>query len=194
MMNRLIWRSLAFALLVALSPVIAVLALIVLVSQGRPVLFRQARAGEHGSTFTLVKFRTMRDLRDSAGVPLPDELRVTRTGTFLRKSRLDELPSLWNVVKGELAFIGPRPLLPVTIDGLGEAGRRRGLVAPGLTGWAQTNGNTLLTLDQKLALDLWYVEHRDWKLDCLILVRTLWVMVAGEKLRPSSGRVGSKAG
>lgn len=187
-MTTLLGRFMAFILLICAMPVILLTGLILAFVQGQPLLFRQARAGKGGVPFTLVKFRTMKDTRDADGKLLPDEMRVTGFGTFLRRSRLDELPSLWNVVIGDIAFIGPRPLLPETIASLGPAGVRRGLVLPGLTGWSQINGNTLLTLDQKIALDLWYVENRSLRTDCMILLRTLWVMSAGEKIRPAAGK------
>src|SRR5690606_31422560 len=110
----------------------------------------QERSGKNGRIMTLVKFRSMRDVNDACGDPLPDEQRVTFLGRLLRRSRLDELPGLWNVVTGDMAFVGPRPLLPQTIAGMGRAGQERGKVKPGLTGWAQINGNTLLTLDEKV--------------------------------------------
>jgi len=159
------------------------LALALRVSQGPGVVFRQHRAGLAGVPFQLVKFRTMRDTKGNDGKLLPDELRTTAIGSFLRKTRLDELPSFWNVVRSELGFIGPRPLLPHTIQGLGELGERRGAVRPGLTGWAQVNGNTLLSLEEKVALDLWYIENRRWNTDLVIIFATIWVMVAGEKLK-----------
>lgn len=176
-------RLAGLVLLVACLPVMALLAALVLVLQGRPILFQQARSGKHGVPFKMVKFRSMRDLRDSRGVLLPDAARTTSIGAFLRRSRLDEIPGLWNVVTGDLAFIGPRPLLPETIADLGERGVQRGRVAPGLTGWAQVNGNTLLTLDEKVALDLWYIEHRSLRTDYDILLATFWVMFRGEVRR-----------
>jgi len=176
-------RIVAALLLVLLTPLLAVLALLVRLSMGKPVLFRQKRSGKDGQTFTLVKFRSMRDALNPAGDPLPDEQRVTSLGKFLRRSRLDELPGLWNVATGDLAFVGPRPLLPQTITELGHTGNERGKVNPGLTGWAQVNGNTLLTLEEKVNLDLWYVSHANWRLDLSILLLTAWVMVAGERRR-----------
>ncbi|MGB3710460.1 MAG: sugar transferase [Erythrobacter sp.] len=176
-------RFAAVLLLAVLSPVLLVLAVACVASQGRPVLFRQHRAGKDAKPFELLKFRSMKDLRDSTGKPLPDEKRVTGIGKFLRRSRLDELPGLINVARGEMAFIGPRPLLPHTIDELGNRGRSRCRVKPGLTGWSQVNGNTLLSLDQKIDLDLWYVENRTALLDARIVLRTFLVMVGGEKLR-----------
>jgi lipopolysaccharide/colanic/teichoic acid biosynthesis glycosyltransferase len=174
-------RLLALLALIALIPVNLVIALLLRFLQGKGVLFRQSRSGYRGSTFTLVKFRTMRDLRDADGQLLDDADRVTGIGTFLRKSRLDELPSLWNVVTGDIAIVGPRPLLPETIASLGERGVRRGSVHPGLTGWAQVSGNTLLSLDEKIDLDLWYIDNGNWQTDLGILVSTVSVMVAGEK-------------
>lgn len=174
-------RLLAVFALLVLMPVNLVIAVLLRVLQGKGVLFRQLRSGYGGVPFTLVKFRTMRDLRDANGHLLDDADRVTGIGTFLRKTRLDELPSLWNVVTGDIAIVGPRPLLPETIQGLGERGARRGRVRPGLTGWAQVSGNTLLSLDEKIDLDLWYIDNGNWKTDLSILVSTVSVMVAGEK-------------
>lgn len=180
-MTKLIARMTGLVLLLACLPILLILAAVVLVFQGRPILFHQMRSGKGGLPFKMVKFRSMRDLRDANGVPLPDEARVTKIGTFLRRSRLDELPGLWNVATGDIAFIGPRPLLPETILGLGERGIKRGQVAPGLTGWSQVNGNTLLTLDEKIDLDLWYIDNRSLRTDCTVLIATLWVMLGGEK-------------
>lgn len=172
--------SLVFLLLLPINLAIGIL---LALAQGRPVLFVQERSGLHGKPFQLVKFRTMRDARDEAGALLPDAARITRLGNFLRTTRFDELPSFWNVACGDLAIVGPRPLLPDTIDALGDRGRERGAVLPGLTGWAQISGNTLLTLDEKVALDLHYVEARRWHTDLYIVVMTAWVMLAGEKRR-----------
>lgn len=174
-------RLLAAGAGVISSPVQVLLGLLVLSSLGRPILFRQVRCGRLGQPFVLYKFRTMRDDRDEAGRLLPDEERVTAVGAFLRRTRLDELPGLLNIAKGEMAFVGPRPLLPETIEELGDKGRRRSLVRPGMTGWAQVNGNTLLSLDEKVALDLWYIDHAGLWLDLTILQRTLLVMIGGER-------------
>lgn len=182
-MSGLIARVAGLVLLLACLPVMAVLAVLVLMLQGRPILFRQVRSGKNGVPFRMVKFRSMRDLRDCHGALLPDAARTTSIGAFLRRSRLDEIPGLWNVATGDLAFIGPRPLLPETIAELGERGMQRGQVQPGLTGWAQVNGNTLLTLDEKVALDLWYIENRSLRTDYEILLSTLWVMFRGERRR-----------
>lgn len=168
-------------MLLLLAPVAALLALVSLISMGGPVLFRQERSGLNGQPFTMAKFRSMNDASDAEGRLLPDEQRVTAWGRFLRRSRLDELPGLWSIVRGDMAFVGPRPLLPGTIASLGERGRQRGQVRPGLTGWAQVNGNTLLSLDEKVALDLDYVRNASLGLDCRIILRTIAVMIAGEK-------------
>ena len=173
----------ALLILALLTPLLIGLYVICLAAHGRPVMFRQFRAGKAAKPFRLLKYRTMRDDRDENGKLLPDEQRVTAVGSFLRRTRLDELPGLVNVLRGEMAFVGPRPLLPETIEELGERGRMRCAARPGLTGWSQVNGNTLLTLDQKIALVLWYIEHRSLLLDMKILARTLLVVVGGEKVR-----------
>jgi lipopolysaccharide/colanic/teichoic acid biosynthesis glycosyltransferase len=167
--------------LVVLSPVMMIVAGLVVLSLGRPVLFRQMRSGKSGVPFRMVKFRTMRETRDHTGVLLPDAARVTGLGRFLRRSRLDELPELVNVVAGDMNLVGPRPLLPQTINDMGEEGIVRGFVRPGLTGLAQVSGNTLLARDEKLALDTWYVRNRSWQLDWRIMLRTVIVVIAGER-------------
>ncbi len=174
-------RFIALFLLILALPLLTVLAVLVGLSMGRPVLFRQMRSGKGGAGFVLIKFRSMSDARDATGELLPDDKRITLVGRLLRRTRLDELPGLANVLRGEMNFVGPRPLLVRTIADKGEAGRRRGEVSPGITGWAQVNGNTLLTLDEKIALDLWYIDNRTMWLDLQIILRTLLVMVGGER-------------
>ena len=179
-------RIAAAVLLVLLAPVLAVLAVLVWLSMGKPVLFRQERSGKDGRTFTLVKFRSMRDASDAAGNPLPDEQRLTSLGRLLRRFRLDELPGLWNVVTGDLAFVGPRPLLPLTISGLGCTGAERGKVKPGLTGWAQVNGfrGEIKREDQlrkRIEHDIWYLEHWNPWLDIRIIFLTLYITFKGDK-------------
>jgi lipopolysaccharide/colanic/teichoic acid biosynthesis glycosyltransferase len=171
----------AMLCLLLLSPLLFILALLVLISMGRPILFRQLRSGQGGRAFEMLKFRSMLDLTDAQGIPLPDHQRVTTVGRFLRRSRLDELPELINIVRGEMDFVGPRPLLPHTVRALREDGVARGLVRPGLTGLAQVSGNTLLTVEEKLRFDLWYVRNRSPMLDARILARTIGVVFAGEK-------------
>lgn len=175
-------RFFAALLLLMLAPLLALLALIILVAQGRPILFRQDRAGLGGKSFNMMKFRSMRDLRDAQGNLLPDAARTTAIGRFLRRSRFDELPELWNIIIGEMAWVGPRPLLPQTIQEMGAEGLLRCSVRPGLTGWAQVNGNTLLSLHEKLELDLWYVANRTLRIDMLTILYTIDVILRGERI------------
>jgi lipopolysaccharide/colanic/teichoic acid biosynthesis glycosyltransferase len=152
------------------------------ITLGRPVLFRQVRAGLHGVPFTIVKFRTMTTAVDANGQLLPDAQRTTFATRLLRRVRLDELPQLLSIARGDMAIIGPRPLLPETIQAMGKWGLVRCSVRPGLAGWSQVNGNTLLNDEQKLALDIWYIDHRSLKLDLLILWRTVLAVLLGESL------------
>ena len=176
-------RLLALLLLVLALPVTALLSLMVLISIGGPVVFRQVRSGKGGTEFVLLKLRSMSDLRDGDGVLLPDAERISPFGGFLRRTKLDELLGLFNIFLGDMNFVGPRPLLPGTIKEKGEAGHRRGAIKPGLTGWAQVNGNTLLTDEEKFALDLWYIENRSIWIDLQIIVLTFVVMMGGERRR-----------
>lgn len=181
-MRRLLHLAVAAALAAVTAPVLLIASLAVLISLGRPVLFRQQRSGLNGVPFEMMKLRTMRSAYGRDGRPLPDEARITRVGRLLRRSRIDELPGLWHILRGEMALVGPRPLLPATIAALGQSGSSRGLVPPGLTGWAQVNGNALLSDQEKLALDLWYISHASALLDLRILLRTAWVVIAGERV------------
>lgn len=150
---------------------------------GAPVFFGQIRAGRGGRPFRIVKFRSMTDARDAEGRLLPDALRLTRAGRAMRALRLDELPQLIAILRGDMALVGPRPLLPQTVEAFGARGRLRGSVRPGLTGWAQVSGNTALTDAEKLDLDLWYVAHRSLALDLRILAETVAVAALGERRR-----------
>lgn len=172
---------LAIGLLVLLSPLLLFLSGLVRLSLGRPVLFRQVRSGQGGQPFAMIKLRSMRDLRDAQGALLPDGQRVTALGQWLRRSRLDELPELINIARGDMDFVGPRPLLPHSISAMGRDGVERGKVRPGLTGLAQVSGNTLLTVEEKLRFDLCYVRHHSPILDARIIARTLLVVIGGEK-------------
>lgn len=140
---------------------------------GSPVLFRQVRPGLRGRPFKMVKFRTMRDVLDVDGRPLPDGERMTPFGGFLRSSSLDELPELWNVLKGEMSLVGPRPLLMEYLPLYSSEQSRRHEVRPGLTGWAQINGRNALTWDEKFKLDVWYVDNQSFWLDLKILLLTV---------------------
>lgn len=143
-------------------------------------MFRQKRAGLNGREIMIGKFRTMNEQRDSRGELLPDHQRETGMTRLIRRLRLDELPQLWFVLSGEMALVGPRPLLPRTLASFGQLGVLRNSVAPGLTGWAQVNGNTRLNNAEKLALDLWYVAHRSFWLDMRVLGETFLVPLRGE--------------
>ena len=180
--SRIISALLALIMAICTLPLMTLLALLLFCFQGRPILFRQIRSGQNQKPFKLVKFRTMRSTTDSRGNPLPDDMRTTAIGVFLRRIRLDELPELWNIWQGEMAFVGPRPLLPDTVASFGNDGDRRALVPPGLTGWAQINGNTLLSQREKLDLDLWYAEKRTLALDISIIIRTVKMVLFGERI------------
>ncbi len=173
----------ALALVLAALP-LAVTALVVWAVLGRPLLFVQARAGLNARPFNIRKFRTMHESRDAAGTLLADELRLTPVTRLLRRMRLDELPQLWSILRGDMAFVGPRPLLPSTIQGFGELGGLRCAVRPGLTGWAQVSGNAQLSDAQKLALDIWYVDHQSRTLDFRILLETVAILLRGERIEP----------
>ena len=157
--------------LIVLAPVIAAVA--VAAALGRPILFRQLRPGLHGKPFELVKFRTMLDSVGADGEPLDDARRLTRFGRFLRASSLDELPELWNILRGDMSLVGPRPLLMRYLPLYTPDQARRHDVRPGLTGWSQVNGRNALTWPEKLALDTWYVDHRSFGLDLKILLMTV---------------------
>lgn len=172
-MKRLLDLVVAVAGAILLSPVFLVVAIAVRVGLGRPVLFRQGRPGYKGQPFTLYKFRTMTNAIDGQGAPLPDQERLTRTGQFLRRTSLDELPQLWNVIRGDMSLVGPRPLLLRYLPLYTAEQRRRHDVMPGVTGWAQVKGRNSLNWDQRLQLDTWYVEHRSLRLDFRIMAMTL---------------------
>jgi len=161
-----------FALVVG-TPLMLFAALCVRMTIGRPVLFRQARVGRGDREFTFLKFRTMSNARDSAGRLLPDEQRLTPLGRFLRRTSLDELPQLWNVLKGDMSLVGPRPLLPEYLPRYNSHQRRRHEVKPGITGWAQIHGRNTLAWERKFDLDVWYVDHRSLWLD----IKILWLTV-----------------
>jgi lipopolysaccharide/colanic/teichoic acid biosynthesis glycosyltransferase len=171
--KRLIDLTVALAALVLLSPVIVVTAIVLAASQGRPILFRQQRPGLGGQPFRIVKFRTMRAPRDGELWFRTDRERMTRIGSFLRASSIDELPELWNVVRGEMSLVGPRPLLMEYLDTYTPAQHRRHDVLPGITSWAIVNGRNALAFSDRLALDIWYVDHWSLRLDLRILFMTL---------------------
>ena len=171
--------------LVLLSPLLVLLALVVRLRVGAPVMFRQQRPGLHGKPFALLKFRTMTDGRDEAGNLLPDEQRLIRFGRFLRRTSLDELPELWNVLRGDMSLVGPRPLLMEYLPLYSEKQARRHEVRPGITGWAQVNGRNAISWDEKFKLDVWYVDHRGLWLDMKIIAMTLWQVVTRQGISAS---------
>jgi sugar transferase EpsL len=168
--------SSSVALLIA-SPLMAAIALTIRLCDGGPVLFRQARPGYKGKPFTLLKFRTMKDSRDAHGLPLPDAERLTAVGTSLRELSLDELPQLWNVLRGDMSLVGPRPLLTQYMERYSNEELRRHDVKPGISGWAQVHGRNAMTWRERFALDLWYVDHWSLALDALIIFHTPWQLV-----------------
>lgn len=176
-MKRLIDILGAMIGLLLLAPVIVFLAVLVRFKLGSPVLFRQARPGMGGRAFEMAKFRTMTDERDAQGELLPDADRLTGFGQFLRSSSLDELPELWNVLKGDMSLVGPRPLLMEYLPLYSERQARRHEVRPGITGWAQVNGRNALSWEEKFELDVWYVENRTLWLDIKILFLTVWKVI-----------------
>ncbi len=166
-------RSLAFVLLLFALPIIAVLALLVRAKMGSPVFFAQKRPGLNEHIFTVYKFRTMTNERDASGELLPDEVRLIGIGKFIRSSSLDELPQLFNVLKGDMSFIGPRPLLVEYLPLYSETQKKRHDVLPGITGWAQVNGRNAISWEQKYEYDVWYVEHLSFWLDLKIIFLTI---------------------
>ncbi|TWP52408.1 sugar transferase [Lentzea tibetensis] len=175
-MTRVVDVVAATAALVVLAPVLAVVAVLVRWRLGPPVLFRQPRSGLHGVEFSILKFRTM---RPAAWPGEPDRPRMTRLGSALRRTSLDELPQLVNVLRGEMSLIGPRPTLPEQVRRYSPRQRGRLSVRPGITGWAQVRGRNALSWPERIELDLWYVENRSWRVDLRIVLRTI-----GQVVRP----------
>lgn len=176
-MNRKVKRIIdvvgAAAALVLLMPVIAIVGCLVRMALGTPVLFRQERPGWRAKPFTIYKFRTMVETHDAAGNSLPDEARLTQLGQFLRRTSLDELPELWNVLMGDMSLVGPRPLLMEYLPLYTERQGRRHEIRPGITGWAQVNGRNAISWEERLELDVWYVDHQSLLLDFRIILLTL---------------------
>lgn len=173
LIKRLFDFSASFFGLILLSPIIALVAWKIRKNLGSPVLFRQTRPGLNGKPFEMVKFRTMKDAVDSQGNPLPDSERMTSFGDKLRNSSLDELPELWNVLKGDMSLVGPRPLLMQYLPLYSKEQARRHEVRPGVTGWAQINGRNAISWEEKFKLDVWYVDNRNLFLDIKILFLTV---------------------
>ena len=175
-------RAAALGALLLVSGPAALVAMTVWLILGPPVIFRQRRSGLNGRAFTILKFRTLSEERDGSGRLLPDDLRQTMITRWIRRFRLDEIPQLGAVMTGDMSFVGPRPLKLETVAGFGRLGAVRGQVRPGLTGWAQVNGNVQLNDAEKLALDIWYVDHRSVALDTRILLKTVVTLLRGERV------------
>ncbi|RYG34040.1 MAG: sugar transferase [Burkholderiales bacterium] len=172
-MKRLFDILVAGLTLIVAFPILTVLACLIRINMGSPVLFLQTRPGLHSTPFDMVKFRTMRNAHNCEGQPLDDAERLTRLGRMLRATSLDELPEIWNVLKGEMSLVGPRPLLMEYIPLYTPCQARRHQVLPGITGWAQINGRNALSWEEKFALDVWYVDNRSFWLDVKILFMTV---------------------
>jgi lipopolysaccharide/colanic/teichoic acid biosynthesis glycosyltransferase len=166
--------------LLLVLPVLTSIAAVIAIVMGTPVLFRQERPGKDGRIFQLIKFRTMKDRFDDEGAPLPDKDRLTRFGSFLRRTSMDELPELWNVIRGDMNLVGPRPLLVEYLPLYSAFQNRRHEVRPGITGWAQVNGRNNLSWEEKFKLDVWYVDNRSVWLDLKILFLTVLTVFRGK--------------
>ena len=166
--------------IILLAPFLVIIGLIILFAFGSPVFFIQIRPGFLGKPFNFFKFRTMTNKKDMNGNLLPDKNRLSPLGSFLRKTSIDELPSLWNVLKGDMSFVGPRPLLMEYLDYYSPEQVRRHEVKPGITGWAQINGRNAISWEEKFELDVWYVDNRSLWLDLKILFITIWKVLEGE--------------
>lgn len=177
-MKRLVDVVLAALAVLVLAPLLLAIAVVLRMTLGSPILFRQARIGLNGRQFELVKFRTMVDAAGHDGQPLPDQDRLTSFGRLLRVSSIDELPELWNVLRGDMSLVGPRPLLVEYLPLYSDEQARRHEVRPGITGWAQVNGRNAISWDEKLALDVWYVDNQSLRIDLKILWLTLWKVLA----------------
>lgn len=179
-MKRILDFFFSVILIILLSPVIFSIGMMVFATMGRPVLFAQVRPGLKGKPFRIYKFRTMNNLINQSGDMLPDEMRLTKVGRFLRRLSLDELPQLFNVTKGDLSFVGPRPLLMEYLPLYTPDQARRHDVRPGITGWAQINGRNVITWEERFKLDIWYLDHKSLWLDMEILLRTVLKVAKGE--------------
>jgi len=180
LIKNLIDRLVAASMLLFLSPFIGILAIAIRLNMGSPIIFSQPRGGKNNSTFTFYKFRTMTDECDSNGKLLPDMERLTPLGEFLRQTSLDELPQLWNVLIGDMSFVGPRPFIAVYLERYTAEQARRHSVNPGITGWAQINGRNSITWEEKFQLDLWYIDNWSLWLDIKIIAQTVFKIVSKE--------------
>ena len=184
-MKRVFDLLVAAAAVALLAPLMLAIAVAVRLCLGKPVCFVQERPGYHGVSFRMIKFRTMREAVDADGRPLPDGERLTRLGRLLRSTSLDELPELWNVLRGDMSLVGPRPLLVEYLPLYSAEQARRHDVKPGITGWAQVNGRNALSWEEKFRLDVWYVDHASLWLDLEIIALTLWKTIKRDGISQS---------
>jgi lipopolysaccharide/colanic/teichoic acid biosynthesis glycosyltransferase len=182
MLKRILDVAIASTALVLLSPVYALVAYKVKKNLGSPVLFRQTRPGLHGQPFEMIKFRSMKDAMDAAGHPLPDSERLTPFGKMLRATSLDEMPELWNVIKGDMSIVGPRPLLMEYLPLYNSEQAKRHEVRPGITGYAQVNGRNAISWEKKFELDTWYVNNQSFWLDFKIMLKTVKKVLAKDDI------------
>lgn len=192
MIKRILDVAIASTALVILSPVYALVAYKVKKNLGSPVLFRQVRPGLHGKPFEMIKFRTMKDAVDAQGNPLPDSERLTPFGQMLRSTSLDELPELWNVIKGDMSIVGPRPLLMEYLPLYNAEQAKRHNVRPGMTGYAQVNGRNAISWEEKFQLDTWYVENQSLWLDFKIMLKTVKKVLAKDDIHAEGEATMSK--
>ena len=186
--KRILDIILSLIALIILSPVLIILAILIRLKLGSPVIFTQTRAGKHGKPFTIYKFRTMTNAKDENGHLLPNAQRKTKFGNLLRSTSLDELPELWNVLRGNMSLVGPRPLLLEYLPYYSSEQNKRHEVLPGITGWAQINGRNALNWDEKFALDVWYVNNQSVLLDIKILFTTVVKVFQRENINHGKGQ------
>ena len=185
-MKRIFDIILSCIIIIIMSPIFIIVALAILIFQGMPILFKQDRPGKGHSPFKVIKFCTMTRMRNHEGKLLPDIDRTTRLGNFLRNTSIDEFPSLWNVLKGEMSIVGPRPLRTEYLERYSPEQDRRHEVKPGITGWAQVNGRNNITWEERFKLDVWYVDHQSFLLDFKILLLTIFVVLLRKDVNSSS--------
>ncbi len=184
-MKRIFDIILSCIIIIIMSPICIIVVLAILIFQGMPIFFKQDRLGKDHLPFKVIKFCTMIRMRDQEGELLPDIDRTTRLGTLLRKTSIDEIPSLWNVLKGEMSVVGPRPLRSRYLERYSPEQDRRHEVKPGITGWAQVNGRNTITWEERFKLDVWYVDHQSFQLDYKILLLTIFVVLLRKDINSS---------
>ena len=175
--------------LIVLFPILVFISALIAFADGFPVFFTQIRPGKDGNPFKLIKFRTMKDIQSHSGVNFKDDDRITKLGNFLRKKSIDELPELFNVLKGEMSIVGPRPLLMQYLERYSKEQARRHEMLPGITGWAQVNGRNAISWEEKFRLDVWYVDNWSFWLDIQIIFKTIWSALKGEGISPDGQKI-----